>query len=239
MTDMRKRFHDELAGLEADLQRQARLVDVMLGKAIDLLVERPIEHTKAAVVEIVRADDEVDQLYLSIERRWHEVMAMQTPVAVDLRLMSAVTHINAHLERMGDVAVNIAKTARKTRKLPYTQTILDYLQEMGDAVRLMIRAAMASFAARSHEMALRLPEMDDDVDRLNRMMYREVGKSEPDLLDWSIRMMVMSRYLERVGDHAVDIAEQVAFLVTGVFREFDEVEEQADETASPEEANAG
>ena len=88
-------------------------------------------------------------------------------------------------------------------------------------------------------MALRLPEMDDDVDRLNRKMYREVGKSEPDLLDWSIRMMVMSRYLERVGDHAVDIAEQVAFLVTGVFREFDEVEEQADETASPEEANAG
>lgn len=236
MTTIRKRFHDELNGLEADLQQLAGLVDVMLGKAIDVLVERPIEHTKAAVEDIVRSDDEVDQLYLSIERRWHEVMAMQTPVAVDLRLMSAITHINAHLERMGDVAVNIAKTARKTRKLPYTQTILDYLQEMGDAVRHMIRSAMVSFSKRSHEMALELPEMDDEVDGLNQKMYREVGKSDPDLLDWSIRMMVMSRYLERVGDHAVDIAEQVSFLVTGVFREFDEV--PTEETVSPEEANA-
>ncbi|MBT8206836.1 MAG: phosphate signaling complex protein PhoU [Acidimicrobiia bacterium] len=238
MTEIRKRFHDELQGLESDLQRLAHLVDVMLEKAVELLTERPIEHTKAAVKEIVNADDEVDDLYLTIERRWHEVMAMQTPVAIDLRFMSAVTHINAHLERMGDVAVNIAKTARKTRKLPFTQTILDYLQEMGDATRHMIRTAMRSFAQRDHELALTLPTLDDEVDRLNRKMYREVGKSDSELIDWAIRMMIMSRYLERVGDHAVDIAEQVAFLVTGVFREFGEVEEQGDEAASPEEANA-
>jgi len=232
MTEVRKKFHEELLELEEDLQRLAELVDALLGKAVDLLVERPLEHSKAAVTEIIDADDEVDELYLDIERRWHEVMAMQTPVAVDLRLMSAMTHINAHLERMGDVAVNIAKTARKTRKLPFTQTILDYLQEMGDAVRHMIRTAMEAFATRDHELALQLPDMDDEVDRLNRKMYREVSKCEAELLDWAVRMMVMSRYLERVGDHCVDIGEQVAFLVTGIFREFTKISAEQEQEAN-------
>lgn len=224
MTQVRRRFHEELEDLERDLMAMGEMAESMLGEAIDILVNPEHPAKKAEIEALVDRDDAVDDLYLSIERRWHEVMAMQTPVAVDLRLMSAMLHINAHLERMADVAVNIAKTARKVRRLPTSDVILGYIREMGDVARHMIRTAMESFATRNHELATQLPDMDDDVDRLNGRMYREVRKCDEDseLLEWGIRMMVISRHLERVGDHAVDIAEQVAFLLTGVFREFDE-----------------
>ncbi|MFC2176841.1 phosphate signaling complex protein PhoU [Actinomycetota bacterium] len=220
MTEIRRRFHDELKSLESNLIDMAGHVDVMLRDAVRALVTRDHSGVRA----VIDHDDIVDDLYMSVESRWHEVMAMQTPVAVDLRLMSAMIHINAHLERMADVAVNIAKTARKTRKLPATEVILTHIGEMGDIARNMIRTAMEAFATRDLDRALSLPAMDDDVDRLNKRMYREVVKCDDDaeLLEWAIRMMVISRYLERVGDHAVHIAEHVAFLLTGEFREFDD-----------------
>lgn len=220
MTEIRRRFHDELKSLELSLIDMAGHVDVMLRDAVGALVTR--DHS--GVREVIDHDDIVDDLYMSVESRWHEVMAMQTPVAIDLRLMSAMIHINAHLERMADVAVNIAKTARKTRKLPATDVILNHIGEMGDIARNMIRTAMEAFAARDFDRAMSVPDMDDDVDRLNSRMYREVVKchDDPELLEWAIRMMVTSRYLERVGDHAVHIAEHVAFLLTGEFREFDD-----------------
>jgi phosphate transport system protein len=120
------------------------------------------------------------------------------------------------------MAVNIAKLITATRHLPTNKTIVSHLVEMGDVVRRMVRNAMESFARRDLDLALSLPSMDEPVDRLNRGMYREVAAcaGDPELLDWAVRMMVVSRQLERVGDQAVDIAEQVAFLLTGEFREF-------------------
>jgi phosphate transport system protein len=120
------------------------------------------------------------------------------------------------------MAVNIAKIAMATRELPGNPTILTNLREMADVVRPMIRRALDAFVRRDLELAQQLPDMDDPVDRLNRGMYREVAAcaGDPDMLEWAIRMMVVSRQLERAGDHAVDIAEQVAFLLTGEFHEF-------------------
>jgi phosphate transport system protein len=120
------------------------------------------------------------------------------------------------------MAVNIAKIAAITQDLPGNQTILTHLREMADVVRPMIRSSLDAFARRDLALAQSLPAMDDPVDRLNRNMYREVAAcaGEPEMLEWAIRMMVVSRQLERVGDHAVDIAEQVAFLLTGEFHEF-------------------
>jgi phosphate transport system protein len=143
-------------------------------------------------------------------------------VAGDLRLISSILHINLHLERVGDMAVNIAKLIVATKDLPTNKTIVSHLLEMGDVVRHMVRTAMESFARRDLDLALSLPSLDEPVDRLNRGMYREVAAcaGDPELLDWAVRMMVVSRQLERVGDQAVDIAEQVAFLLTGEFREF-------------------
>lgn len=216
--EARRHFHEELEALERDVLRMGELAEQAIGLAMEALARRD----PGIAERVVAQDDEIDELYLSIERRWLEVMALQTPVASDLRLMSVILHVNFHLERVGDMAVNIAKMSQLTRDLPANGTILSQLREMSDVVRPMLRAAMDSFARRNLELALRLPALDDPVDRLNRNMYREVASvgGEPEMLEWAAAMMVVSRQLERVGDHAVDIAEQVAFLLTGEFREF-------------------
>jgi phosphate transport system protein len=226
--EARRHFHEELAALEDDILRAGELAEYAIAQAMQALLERDPEKAE----RVVAGDDDLDEVYLSVERRWLEVMALQTPVASDLRLMSVILHVNFHLERVGDMAVNIAKMAELTRHLPTNTTILSHLQEMADVVRPMIRAAMEAFSRRDLDLALRLPEMDEPVDRLNRGMYREVAAcgQEHDLLEWAAAMMVVSRQLERVGDHAVDVAEQVAFLLTGEFREFTDASHPDDGT---------
>ena len=214
----RDHFHQSLESLELDLLALGEQAERAIGDAMMVLRSRDLDLAEKVIV----GDDELDELFVSIERRTLEVLALQTPVAVDLRLISAILHVNGHVERVGDMSVNIAKIARATHKLPTSETILTHLQEMCDVVRPMLRTAMEAFSRRDLELAKRLPAMDDPVDRLNRGMYREVAScgGDQDLLEWAVRMMVVSRQLERVGDHAVDIAEQVAFLLTGEFQEF-------------------
>jgi phosphate transport system protein len=218
MVKARSHFHEELETLELDVLAMGELAERALGRAMDVLIYR--DDREAA--SIIAGDDEIDDRYLSVERRWLELLALQTPVASDLRLISAVLHVNLHLERVGDMAVNIVKIAQATMGLPANQTILTNLREMSDVVRPMIRTALDAFVRRDLSLAQRLPEMDDPVDRLNRGMYREVAAcaGNPEMLEWAVRMMVVSRQLERAGDHAVDIGEQVAFLLTGEFQEF-------------------
>jgi phosphate transport system protein len=158
------------------------------------------------------------------------LLALQTPVASDLRLLSAMLHIDLHLERIGDQAVNIAKTFLSVRHLPGSEQVSAHIREMGDIVRPMIRTAMEAFRTRDLELCLRLPEMDDPVDRLNLGMYREVAAlaDDPAQLEWGLRMLVLARNLERVGDNAVDVAEQVGFLLTGEFREFTDASHPVD-----------
>lgn len=220
MQGSRTRFHDELDQLESDIIAMGAMAEEAVGRAVESLVRRDA----AVADEVVQGDDQIDDRYMSVERRILEILAMQTPVASDLRLVSAILHINLHLERVGDMAVNIAKMAKATMSLPASDQILGHLQEMSDVVRPMLRTAIEAFARRDLELCMRLPGMDDPVDRLNRGMYREVSalahREDGGLLEWGIRMNVVARQLERVGDHAVDIAEQVGFLLTGEFREF-------------------
>lgn len=219
MQETRHRFHEALSDLERELLTVGENAAVAVGRSVDALEHRD---SKLAV-EVIEADDVIDQHYLSIESNILQVLALQTPVASDLRLVSAILHINLHLERIGDQAVNVAKMAIAGADLPRDEVILSHLQEMGDIVTHMVRVAMDAFARRDLELCLTLPEMDDPVDVLNRNMYRQVvalGAGDPGILEWGIRMNVVARHLERVGDNAVDIGEQVGFLLTGEFREF-------------------
>jgi phosphate transport system protein len=218
MMQARRHFHEELDRLEVNLLELGELTEQAVSRSVDLLETRDEDDAAA----VVAGDDVIDERYVDVENRWLELLALQTPVAGDLRLISAILHVNLHLERIGDMAVNIAKLITATRHLPTNKTIVSHLLEMGDVVRTMVRTAMESFARRDLDLALSLPSMDEPVDRLNRGMYREVAAcaGDAELLDWAVRMMVVSRQLERVGDQAVDIAEQVAFLLTGEFREF-------------------
>jgi phosphate transport system protein len=218
VVEVRKRFHEELSALEAEV------VELGMGAAesVRLAVDALMRRDDAQIQRVIDGDDEIDRLYMDVERRILDLLATQTPVASDLRLVSALMHINLHLERVGDQAVNIAKLTRATAKLPSQESILVRLQEMGDVVVKMLRTAMDAFSRRDLELSQRLPVMDDPVDDLNRGMYRQVVDlaSDPAALEWGIRMNVVARALERVGDNAVDIGEQVAFLLTGQFREF-------------------
>jgi phosphate transport system protein len=222
----RRHFHEELEALELDVLALGELAEQALGRAMDILIDW--DDQEAA--RVVAGDDEIDERYLSIEQRWLELLALQTPVATDLRLLSAIIHVNLHLERVGDMAVNIVKIAEVTSRLPANQSILTHLREMADVVRPMIRTALDALVRRDLELAQSLPAMDDPVDRLNRGMYREVAAcaGNPEMLEWAVRMMVVSRQLERAGDHAVDIAEQVAFLLTGEFQEFSDASHPGD-----------
>jgi phosphate transport system protein len=218
MYETRKRFHDELSALESEILGLGERAALAVANAVDALVRKDA----ALAEQVVAGDDALDATYLDIEQRILSLLATQTPVASDLRLVSAILHANLHLERVGDQAVNIAKIAQLTVDLPTSSTVVTHLQEMGDVVGTMLRTAMDAFARRDSKLAEQLQTMDEPVDRLNRNMYREVVAlaNDSQALEWGIRMDMVSRQLERVGDHAVDIGELVAFLVTGQFREF-------------------
>lgn len=218
MTELRAHFHEELEHLEADLVVMGEQAADMVRAAVAALAAGDVEGAGT----VIDQDDAVDELFLGVHGRWLETMALQTPVAIDLRLMSVILHVNSHLERIADLAVTIAKITQASNGLPHDPTVVSHLQEMGDIVATMVRAAMEAFVGRDLDGALALPEMDGPVNRLNRNMVREVARlaGDPDLLEWGVMMMVVARTLERAGDNAVDIAEQLAFLLTGEFREF-------------------
>jgi phosphate transport system protein len=218
MQETRHRFHERLESLEIEVRQLGELAERAVGRAVDALERGDL----ALAGDVIAADDEIDDHYLNIEREILDLLATQSPVASDLRLLTAILHINLHLERIGDMAVNIAKIYRSIADLPPSAGIVLRLREMGDVVRPMIRTALEAFTSRDIDLCLTLPVMDDPVDRLNLGMYKEVVAlaSEPRLLEWGLRMQVVARQLERVGDHAVDIAEQAGFLITGEFREF-------------------
>ena len=214
----RPHFHEELEAIELEILGMGELAERAVARSVDALVRGDV----AQADDVISHDDDLDERYMDIEGRALSLLALQTPVATDLRMISAIIHINLHLERIGDMAVNIAKIYRSVAELPANSTILQQIREMDDVVRPMIRVALEAFSHRDLELCLRLPEMDDPVDRLNLGMYEEVAAlaADPAALDWGLRMNMVARQLERVGDHAVDIGEQVGFLLTGEFREF-------------------
>ncbi len=214
----RGHFHDELDRLENQLFAMGELAALAVRGSVDSLVEHDLPKARA----VIDGDDEIDALFVEIDQGVFSLLALQAPVAGDLRLMSVLMHSSGHLERIADQAVNIAKLFEITEALPTSQTILQMIGEMGDVAVAMIRSAMEALRRRDVAMCERLPEMDDPLDRLNRHMHLEVSKLADDAraLDWGMHMNMVARALERVGDNSVDIGEQVGFLLTGEYREF-------------------
>jgi phosphate transport system protein len=214
----REHFHEQLDRVELLLLSMGELASTAIQRSVEAL----IQHDDEAAERVIQDDDPIDDLYLKIDHDVLEMLALQSPVASQLRLVSAILHSCLHLERIGDQAVNIAKLYLATRDLPPSQTLLQQLDEMGSLVVNMIRTVMEALRTRDLELCFKLPKMDDPVDRLNRATHLEALKlaDDPRALDWGLHMNLAARALERVGDNAVDIAEQVGFLITGEFREF-------------------
>ena len=214
---MRVTLQEELDQLEATLQEEAELVIRALRGALRALVEHDLELAD----EVIAFDDEVDARYFSVEEGIQSLLARQTPVAVDLRLALAVLHVNLHLERMADYCVTVAKLVKLAPETADPR-LIEGFEEMGQRAEEMTRVALASFAERDLERAESLVDLDELIDRANRRVVQHVLElgTTPELREWGLRMLLASRCLERIGDHAVDIGERTAFLVTGEFREF-------------------
>jgi phosphate transport system protein len=216
MPPPRWRVQEELHFLEAKVQRLGAEAIHQLGQAVAALAG-PADHDV-----IIAGDDEVDRRYLEVERSVLQLFALQTPVASDLRLLTALLHVGLHLERVGDMAVNIAKLTRLVVGRPPDLVVQRQLQQMGTLALELVATAMDALARRDLDLARSLPSMDEPIDRRNRAMLDQVLAAGADrrVLGWAVPMYVVARELERIGDHAVDIGEQVAFLVTGEFHEF-------------------
>jgi phosphate transport system protein len=197
-------FTEELSELEASLQEEGELVLRALRSALNALARGDVELAD----EVIRFDDEVDRRYSAIETGVQALLARQTPVATDLRLVLAVLRVNLHLERMADYCVTVAKVTKlMAGPAVADEAILRSIEEMGRRAEQMIRVALNAFATRDSEQAFTLVELDDLIDRANRSATVEL-------------LPLVSRCVERIGDHAVDIGEQVVYLVTGELREF-------------------
>jgi phosphate transport system protein len=215
---MRTPFDAELNRLQSLLREEGEGVRRAIRGCIKALEDQDVELAD----EVIAFDDEIDRLYLQTEAGIQSLLARQTPVASDLRLVLAMIHVNLHLERMADYCVTVAKLAKLSFGLGTDETLLEGFREMGLRAEEMLIVAVDSFVARDVEGAQRLVELDELIDRANRRVVGHVLElgGDPAMREWGLRMIIVSRAIERIGDHAVDIGEQTAYLVTGEFREF-------------------
>jgi phosphate transport system protein len=217
----RTHFQEELAGLERAALGGLDLVASALDRALETIQNQDIELASMVIAD----DDRIDGRYLEVHQGILSLLALQAPVAGDLRLVAALLHVIKHVERMGDQCVNMAKLVPLAgHEPPSDARMLDLIQRMGDQARAQVVQCGQAFERRDVDMAQDLVRQDDEIDRLNRDVFHhalELG-DEADRREWAMHMMLVGRCIERIGDNAVDIGEQTAFVVTGLFREFED-----------------
>ena len=235
MAQTRAEFQEELARLEERGLDGLNLVTVAFDRTMEA-----VQHQDIELAELVIADDDViDGRYLEIHQAILTLLATQAPVATDLRLVAAILHVMKNIERMGDQCVNIAKMIPLAgHHPPANEEMLGNIVTMGKQVRTLINQARRAFADRDVDMARDLVRRDDVVDSLNKETFRlalEIG-DDADRREWAMTMLLVSRAIERIGDNAVDVGEQVAFLVTGLFREFEDASHPGESVPEPSSA---
>jgi phosphate transport system protein len=218
---VRVHYQEELETLEASALGGLDLVGVALARTMEAVESQDVELAQVVIAD----DDRIDGRYLEVHQSLITLLATQSPVATDLRLISALLHVLKSIERMGDQCVNVCKLIPLTGNYaPADPEMVGLILKMGAHTRTLIAQAKRSFEERDVEMARDLVRRDDAVDELNRECFGlalAIG-DDADRREWAMTMLLAARAIERVGDNAVDIGEQVAFVVTGLFREFED-----------------
>ena len=215
----RLQFQEELGRLETQALGALDLVVTTLDRTLEALDHRDIE--LAAIV--IQDDDRIDGRYLEVHQGILSLLALQAPVASDLRVVAALLHVIKHAERMGDQCVNIAKLLPISgTEPPIDEAIQNKIERMGVLARSEVSQAKQAFLLRDVALAVDLVRQDEELNQLNKEIFHRAVEcgTDPDVREWAMTMMLVARALERIGDNAVDIGEQVAFVVTGLFREF-------------------
>jgi len=209
---MREQFRQELKDLQTEVVEIVEEVTKATRQAVTALITGDADAAQA----IIDGDDAIDARCLGVEERVLETIATQFPVARDLRLLQSLTFITMHLERMADLAVNIAKAARRTAGRQGPQTLYDLIQAQGNLVYRVLDTTREALQNRDLELARKLPELDEPIDHLYKQFFRELARlHEEEEIEWASSMVLASRYLERIADNAVDIGERLAYLITG------------------------
>ncbi len=216
---LRTRFQEELHGLEEQTLGALDMVVDTLNRALEAL-----EHQDVELAEMIVADDDrIDGRFLEVHQGILSLLALQAPVAGDLRLVAALLHTIKHIERMGDQCVNVAKLIPITGwEPPVDDDLLTTILRMGRQARSEVVQCKRAFAERDVPLAEDLVRQDREINRANREVFRraiDIG-DDPDTREWAMTMVMVARAFERIGDNAVDVGEQVAFVVSGLFREF-------------------
>jgi phosphate transport system protein len=221
MSESRAEFREELANLEQMAMGGLDMVAAAVERSIETVVNQDVELASMVIAD----DDRIDGRYLEVHQGVLSLLALQAPVATDLRTVAAILHVIKHVERMGDQCVNIAKLVPLAgHEPPADQRLLDNIRRMGEQARQQVVQCKLAFERRDVGLAQDLVRQDDQIDQLNRDCFHialEIG-DDPDRREWAMHMMLVARCIERIGDNAVDIGEQTAFVVTGLFREFED-----------------
>ena len=223
---MRAMFRQDLHDVYDETVEVFEDIAATVRKAVPALVQGDV----VAAQEIIDGDAEFNERTIAIEEKILQITATQSPVARDVRLLQSLVSITMHLERIADMCVSIAKTAIRIADRTGNQTILDLLQAQGNLVYRVLDTTIEAMKTEDLELAAKLPELDEPIDDLYKQFFRELAriKNEKEL-KWASRMVLASRYLERIADHSIDVGERLVFVITG---ERSSLEELADEMGS-------
>jgi phosphate transport system protein len=211
---MVRHFEEELNHLKERLLHMGNLVTRMINDAIRVLVER----NKDCSTEVNKYEDEVNRIQIEIDDRCLTLIALQQPAAIDLRFITSAMKINSDLERMGDQAINIAESSMKLLDFPPSELIIDKLDRMSVKVREMVKKSLDAFILKDADLARSVLLADDEVDDMKDELFRDLLKCMTDdtpNVQRSFGFVLISRNLERIGDHATNVSEDVVFMVCG------------------------
>ena len=215
MRRIRQAFDEQLAQLEQRLLEMGAFVEDMLEKAVRALAEQDVNLAR----EVIRSDDIADDMDLEIEQRCMRLLALQQPMSRDLRTIGTVMKVIADVERIGDYSVDIAKAAVKLASTEYFKPLVD-IPRMAELARAMLRQALEALVKGDLEMVHRVVDEDDDVDKMWYGLLQEIEdimQQHPEVVPQATALLLVARYLERIADHTVNVAERVAYMQTGRF----------------------
>src|SRR5512140_3457946 len=210
---MKKHYSGQLAELREQILRMGGLVEQMTRRVIQALVERDI----GILPEVRAMESQVNQLHIEIDEACIELIALRQPAAVDLRFIAAAMKINTDMERIGDQAINIVERAEVLLTVPPLKPLID-IPRMADIAQEMLKASLDAFVNGDDELAYRTILRDDTVDQLKDQVFRELltfMMADPATIPRAMDLILVSRHLERIADHATNICEDVIFMVKG------------------------
>lgn len=210
---MTKRFEDELNELKKKLLEMGSLVEEMINSSVKALVDRKPEITK----EVFLKEEEVNRKQIEIDEMCLKLLALQQPIAADLRFITSAMKINSDLERMGDQAINIAETGEHLAKQPPLKPLID-IPRMAETVKIMVKESLDAFVRSDAKLAQAVLLKDDEVDALKDQLFRELityMMADSGNITRSLDLILIARNLEKIGDHATNISEDVIFMVLG------------------------